>query len=155
MENKPESSKDGDGVSQNEEKKQKADKSQDQDISKKLKALDFTKLSTSELSIISEMLKQASTEQEVLEKKSEVIGKPKFITFDGQCGSLEEEGMAAVIQKTDSFTKFKMLDDTMKLNVVKKEVTLKDSPGLSEATRTPQRSAKKTVTYKDTSEESK
>jgi hypothetical protein len=44
MDNKPESSKDGDGVSQNEEKKRKADKSQDQ---KKLRALDVTKLNES------------------------------------------------------------------------------------------------------------
>jgi len=73
MDNKPESSKDGDGVPQNEGNKRKAEKSQDQDISKKLRALDFTKLSEAQVAVFSEMLKQVSTEPEVLEKKSEVI----------------------------------------------------------------------------------
>jgi hypothetical protein len=67
---------------------------------------------------------------------------------------LEEEGTAALMQKTDSFTKFKTSDDTTKFYVVKKEATLEDSPGLSQATRTPQRSAKMATTYKDASEES-
>jgi hypothetical protein len=83
MENEPKSSKDGDGVSQNERKKQKADESQDQDISKKLKGFYAAKLSASELSMFSELLKQESAEQEVLEKKSEVLGKSESITLDG------------------------------------------------------------------------
>jgi hypothetical protein len=94
------------------------------------------------------MLKQASAEQGVLENKSEVVGKPEAIMVDGQgTSSLEEEGTAEVIQKTGSFRKPETSDNIAKLFVVEKEPTLKDSP------RTPQRSAKITVTYKDDASE--
>jgi hypothetical protein len=96
--------------------------------------------------MFSESLKRASAEQEVSEKKSEVIGKSESITFDGQGGSLQEEGTATVSQKLDSNSKFKMADDTTKFYVVKKQSTLRDSFGTSP------RSAKVTVTYIDTSD---
>ena len=131
MENEPKSSDDGDGVSQKEGKKRKADESQDVDIAKKLKGLLAAKLTTSELSMLSELIKQ---------RTPEVVGNTESITLDGQGGSSEEEGAAAVSGKSDTNTKYKTADD-----VAKKQATLSDSPGTS-----PRRRAKMNASYMET-----
>jgi hypothetical protein len=94
-------------------------------------------------------------EQEVLEIKSGGIVNSEAIFVDDQAGSLEEEGTAEVIQKTNSSKMPKKSDYTMMKSDAKKETALKDSPGLSEASKTPQQtSARTTITYKDMSEDS-
>jgi len=128
MENEPKSTDDGDGVSQNEGKKRKADESQDEEITKKLKGLFPEEFSESQLSMLSKfLLKQTTTS----------------ITLDGQGGSSEEKGAAAVSGKSDTNT---TADD-----VAKKQATMSDSPGTS-----PHRRAKMTASYMETtrSEES-
>ncbi len=122
MENEPKSSDDGDGVSQNEGKKRKADESQDEDISKKLKGLFPEEFSESQLSMLSKfLLKQTTTS----------------ITLDGQGGSSEEKGAAAVSGKSDTNT---TADD-----VAKKQATMSDSPGTRSEEREIERDDMKQV----------
>ena len=122
MENEPKSSDDGDGVSQNEGKKRKADESQDVDITKKLKGLFPEEFSESQLSMLSKfLLKQTTTS----------------ITLDGQGGSSEEKGAAAVSGKSDTNT---TADD-----VAKKQATMSDSPGTRSEEREIERDDMKQV----------
>jgi hypothetical protein len=122
MENEPKSTDDGDGVSQNEGKKRKADESQDEEIAKKLKGLFPEEFSESQLSMLSKfLLKQTTTS----------------ITLDGQGGSSEEKGAAAVSGKSDTNT---TADD-----VAKKQATMSDSPGTRSEEREIERDDMKQV----------
>jgi hypothetical protein len=122
MENEPKSTDDGDGVSQNEGKKRKADESQDEEITKKLKGLFPEEFSESQLSMLSKfLLKQTTTS----------------ITLDGQGGSSEEKGAAAVSGKSDTNT---TADD-----VAKKQATMSDSPGTRSEEREIERDDMKQV----------
>jgi len=115
MENEPKSSDDGDGVSQKEGKKRKADESQEVEIAKRLKGLFSEEFNEAQLSMLSEfILKQKTTS----------------ITLDGQGGSSEEERAAAV--SSGKYDTNIMADDVAK----KKQATMSDSPGTSPAKMT-------------------
>ena len=115
MENEPKSSDDGDGVSQKEGKKRKADESQEVEIAKRLKGLFSEEFNEAQLSMLSEfILKQKTTS----------------ITLDGQGGSSEEERAAAV--SSGKYDTNVMADDVAK----KKQATMSDSPGTSPAKMT-------------------